>query len=59
MAEGKVSEKEMFDVFNMGVGLVLIADPSNKQEILNACKDSWVLGEIELQKNNEENVQIL
>ena len=59
MAEGKVSEKEMFDVFNMGVGLVLIADPSNKQEILNACKGSWVLGEIELQKNNEENVQIL
>jgi len=59
MAEGKVSEKEMFDVFNMGVGLVLIADPSNKKEILNACKDSWVLGEIEPQKNNEENVQIL
>jgi len=59
MAEGKVSEKEMFDVFNMGVGLVLIADPSHKQEILNACKDSWVLGEIEPKKNNEENVQIL
>ena len=59
MSEGKVSESEMFDVFNMGVGLILIVDPSNKNEILNTCKDSWILGEIQTKKDNEQNVQII
>ena len=59
MSEGKVSENEMFDVFNMGVGLVLIVDPLHKNKILTTCKDSWVLGEIQTKKNNEQNVQMI
>jgi len=57
-SEGDISENEMFDVFNMGVGLVLIVDPSNKQKILNECQDSWILGEIQRKNKNEDSVQL-
>ncbi len=59
MSKGKVSENEMFDVFNMGVGLVLIVDPSNKQKILDNCENSWILGEIHSKYKNEDSVQLL
>ena len=59
MSKGNVSEIEMFDVFNMGVGLVLIVDPYNKQKILDSCENSWILGEIQNKHNDEDSVQLL
>ena len=48
----------MFEVFNMGVGLVLIVDPNNSQNIIDQCKDSWLLGELVPKNINEESVVI-
>ena len=49
----------MFDVFNMGVGIILIVDPDKKNIILEQCENSWVIGELFSKKRDEENVQIL
>jgi phosphoribosylformylglycinamidine cyclo-ligase len=47
---GRVSEKEMFRVFNMGVGMVLISGPEDAVETANelaaAGETSWILGEV-------------
>ncbi len=59
MKQGNVSENEMFDVFNMGVGIILIVDPAKKNIILDQCENSWVIGELFSKKQDEENVQIL
>ena len=56
--KGNLNEKEMFEVFNMGVGLVLIVDPNNSQNIIDQCKDSWLLGELVPKNINEESVVI-
>ncbi len=50
MRTGNIERDEMFHVFNMGVGMVLIVNPDNVDEILRAVKDSYVIGEI---VNNE------
>jgi phosphoribosylformylglycinamidine cyclo-ligase len=48
--EGGVEREEMFNVFNMGVGYVLIVRPSFADSILKHLKRSgenaWLLGEI-------------
>ena len=36
---GKVSSEEMFRVFNMGVGMVLVIDPESAAEILGILRD--------------------
>ena len=46
MRTGNIERDEMFHVFNMGVGMVLIVNPDNVDEILRAVKDSYVVGEI-------------
>ena len=46
MRAGKIESDEMFHVFNMGVGMVLIVNPDNVDKILKAVKDSYVVGEI-------------
>ncbi len=46
MKTGKIELDEMFHVFNMGVGMILIASPDNADGILNAVKSSYLVGEI-------------
>ena len=46
MKTGKIELDEMFHVFNMGVGMILIASPDNVNEILSAVKSSYLIGEI-------------
>ncbi|MBQ6736965.1 MAG: hypothetical protein IJP41_00735, partial [Synergistaceae bacterium] len=43
---GNLELDEMFHVFNMGVGMILIADKNNADEILNAIENSYLIGEI-------------
>ena len=49
-AAGQVPEPEMFRAFNMGVGLILVADEKNAGELLTALQErgerAWVLGEV-------------
>jgi phosphoribosylformylglycinamidine cyclo-ligase len=41
------SENEMFSTFNMGVGMVLVADPHDVQEILRRSNDrAFAIGEV-------------
>jgi phosphoribosylformylglycinamidine cyclo-ligase len=44
---GQIDDTEMFRAFNMGVGLVLVASPSDASALLAALPDSWRLGEVE------------
>ena len=46
MKTGKIELDEMFHVFNMGVGMVLITSPDNADEILKSIKNSYLIGEI-------------
>ena len=41
------SEADMFSTFNMGVGMVLVVDPENVEEILRRSQDrGFVIGEV-------------
>ena len=44
--KGNIPERDMFNTFNMGVGMALTCDPVNADEILSLCPDSYVLGQI-------------
>lgn len=44
--QGNVSEEEMWSVFNMGVGMVLICDQFKVPNILNKIEKSWVIGKV-------------
>ena len=47
---GKVSEDEMYRVFNMGVGMIGIAPPEHVEAVRKAAKgagvDTWLVGEV-------------
>lgn len=45
---GRVSETELWETFNMGVGLCLIAPPEGAEAIVEVVEDAWVIGEIAL-----------
>lgn len=51
MEVGAVEEQEMFRTFNMGVGMILVADPGDVEPLLErlrtAGQDAWVLGTVE------------
>ena len=44
--KGNIPERDMFNTFNMGVGMALTCDPANADEILSLCPGSYVLGQI-------------
>tara|TARA_Y100000361_G_C11145612_1_gene337853 strand:+ start:744 stop:1757 length:1014 start_codon:yes stop_codon:yes gene_type:complete len=44
--KGGLSESEMFDTFNMGVGLVIVVNPDSSKFILNRFKHVKKIGEI-------------
>jgi len=58
MEAGKIEEDEMYGTFNMGVGLVIVANFSNVEEILNdiakAALTGFALGEIVSNNNKIE-----
>ncbi len=47
---GRIEESEMFQVFNMGVGMVLITSPEFETKILNGISkhglEAWTIGEV-------------
>ena len=43
---GNVPREEMFRVFNMGVGMVLVSAPEQVSATLSSLKQAWVIGSI-------------
>jgi len=43
---GKVARDEMYRVFNMGIGMVLICSPDNVEQLTKALPDAKVIGEV-------------
>lgn len=43
---GKIDHDEMYEIFNMGVGLAVIVDDSDKEKVLDLIDGSFILGEV-------------
>jgi phosphoribosylformylglycinamidine cyclo-ligase len=50
MRHGGIAEEEMYHTFNMGVGMLLVVDPSEAGGVVEALRaageDAWVAGEV-------------
>ena len=53
--KGQINEDEMYQVFNMGVGLALVVDSKDVDFVLDIVKDSFILGEV----TDKEGIEIL
>ncbi len=51
--QGNVAEKEMYRVFNMGIGMVVVCPPERVREITKALPEAMVIGEIVKQKGEQ------
>lgn len=54
--QGHISEKEMYGVFNMGVGMALVVSPEDAEEIITILQDSGEKATIIGTVTNEEGV---
>lgn len=43
---GKITDTEMYRVFNMGVGFVIMTSAAEADKVLKACPDGFVMGKI-------------
>ena len=43
---GNVSHEEMYRVFNMGLGMVIICEPSRSEEVVSLVPDAKIVGEV-------------
>ncbi len=48
---GKVDRDEMYSVFNMGIGMVVICSPENVDQIKKSLPETNVIGKVEKQRN--------
>lgn len=44
--KGKIDHDEMYQVFNMGVGLAVIVEDADKEKVLDLIDDAFVLGQV-------------
>ena len=51
--EGNVAPEEMFRVFNMGLGMVLVCGPQNVEELQGVVPEARVMGEVTRQGGQE------
>lgn len=60
---GRVDEEEMFRVFNMGIGMILIVAKKDELEIIDRLKklgeDAYFIGTVEKREDNESAVSYL
>ena len=45
METGNIPERDMFNTFNMGVGMCVIVDKSEAEKALSVVEDAYILGE--------------
>jgi phosphoribosylformylglycinamidine cyclo-ligase len=55
---GKVADEEMYRVFNIGLGMVLICDPSNVEAVLAQVPEALVVGEVAAEASDGRRVII-
>lgn len=62
MASGGIAEREMFETFNMGVGLILVVPRDDAQDIVEALgaagERAWVMGELRDRPDGEAPVRL-
>ena len=56
---GNIGDEEMYRVFNMGIGMILICDPADTDKLMKKLPDAAVIGEIVKRKSNEERTRIV
>jgi phosphoribosylamine--glycine ligase/phosphoribosylformylglycinamidine cyclo-ligase len=54
--QGHVDEREMYRVFNMGIGLVLIVSPRDAQKVIETLSETIVIGETFVRDNDTRRV---
>ncbi len=50
--KGEVSRDEMYHVFNMGIGMVIICSPGNVKQLTQALPEAMIIGKIISQTND-------
>lgn len=60
MEKGKINRKEMYNIFNMGIGFVLIADKADEPQIISLLKDEFSMNAVTIGtvKSGEEEIEI-
>ncbi|MFC1485036.1 phosphoribosylformylglycinamidine cyclo-ligase [bacterium] len=53
--KGNIKEQEMFKVFNMGIGLIIIASPIHQEKICNTIPNSKIIGSV-IKGNGKVNI---
>jgi phosphoribosylformylglycinamidine cyclo-ligase len=53
--EGNITEAEMYQVFNMGIGMIIVCSPQNVAKIASILPQAKVIGEI-IKKEDKERV---
>jgi phosphoribosylformylglycinamidine cyclo-ligase len=56
---GNIEDDEMYRVFNMGIGMILICDPADTDKLMKKLPGAAVIGEIVKRKSNEERTRIV
>ena len=51
---GKVTDEEMYKVFNMGVGMIAVVSEKNVRLLLEKLEDSWIIGNVNKNTNNKK-----
>ena len=52
--EGKISDEEMYRVFNMGLGMVAVCSEENVSKVLELLPDAMVIGQTIPQGGGEQ-----
>ena len=55
---GKVPHREMFNIFNMGVGMILVVDPKDEQKTLSMLKELGEKASVIGRVTDKEGVEI-
>ena len=56
---GEIEEQEMYNVFNMGVGMIVCAAPEHAGTLLQTLGDAWVIGETTVHRGSEDRVVLV
>ncbi|HUE77734.1 MAG TPA: phosphoribosylformylglycinamidine cyclo-ligase [Longimicrobiales bacterium] len=60
---GGIAEDEMFRTFNMGVGMILAADPAGAdgmvESLTGAGENAWIIGEVGHRRDDEDAVALV
>ena len=56
---GRVEDREMFRVFNMGVGMAIIVEPGLEKDVLKSVSGSFRIGEVVVREVGEESTRLI